>query len=315
MALSFREAVLEPLKPLTAQAPSGAVIGVIGEDGSGKSALLQLAAGVVQPSSGEVYSSEPRRLVALGDPLNLGPAGVLALDHALARNDALVRARCLMALERLRQAGTTILFASHDQELIRGYSDEVWWLREGQLAARGDPREVLDRYHRHIARRLAEWGRSISQPLTPSLRRGDGRAELVSIQTLDAEDRPAMCLNGGEQMGVRVGVRFSRDVPNPVVGILIRTRIGFEVYGTNTELEGIEFGPVEGGTTVEVTFRFPCGLCPQDYTVTAASHDSDGVWHDWMEDAVAFTVADSRHTAGVARLSANVEVKRIEAAD
>jgi lipopolysaccharide transport system ATP-binding protein len=45
-------------------------------------------------------------------------------------------------------------------------------------------------------------------------------------------------------------------------------------------------------------------LCPQEYTITVASHDPDGVWHEWLEDAVAFLVTDSRYTAGVANLRA-----------
>ena len=83
-------------------------------------------------------------------------------------------------------------------------------------------------------------------------------------------------------------MRFSGEVADPVIGVLIRTRIGLNVYGTNTELENIHFGPMRAGDTVRVTYRFRCELCPGDYTVTAASHDPDGVWHDWLEDAVAF---------------------------
>jgi lipopolysaccharide transport system ATP-binding protein len=91
-----------------------------------------------------------------------------------------------------------------------------------------------------------------------------------------------------------------------VIGILIRTRIGLNVYGTNTELENLHFGSVRAGEAVRVTYRFCCDLCSGDYTVTAASHDPDGVWHDWLEDAVAFAVADDRYTAGVANLRAQV---------
>ena len=46
-----------------------------------------------------------------------------------------------------------------------------------------------------------------------------------------------------------------------------------------------------------MTFEFACDLCPQFYTITAASHDPDGVWHDWMEDAVGF----SRHRLALHR--------------
>ncbi len=287
------------------------MIGVIGEDGSGKSALLRLASGMVQPVSGEVRATEPRRFIAIGDPLNLGPVSVLALDHALARSDALVRARCLMAVDRLRRNGATVLMTSHEADLIRRCSDEVWWLDDGRLRAKGDPQEILESYHRHIAQRLVEWGRSVSQPLAPSLRRGDGRAELIAIEILDAGGAAAMVLESGREMAVRVTVKFAAEVADPVVGIMVRTRIGFEVFGTNTELEKLPLGPVRAGETVRVTFRFNCDLCPRDYTLTAASHDPDGVWHDWMEDAVAFAVTDSRYTAGVARLAARAEMEKV----
>ena len=59
---------------------------------------------------------------------------------------------------------------------------------------------------------------------------------------------------------------------------------------------------------LELTFAFRCELCPQEYTLTVASHDPDGVWHDWLEDAVAFAVSDGRYTAGVANLRAQVSL-------
>jgi lipopolysaccharide transport system ATP-binding protein len=110
-------------------------------------------------------------------------------------------------------------------------------------------------------------------------------------------------------MSIRVSVRYAAEVKDPVIGILIRTRIGLNVYGTNTELEQLHPGPVAAGDTLRITYSFECALCPGDYTITAASHDPDGVWHDWQEDAVAFAVSDSRYTAGVANLRARVSAE------
>ena len=118
---------------------------------------------------------------------------------------------------------------------------------------------------------------------------------------------PSTIFRFGETMAIRVVVRFAERVEDPVIGIMIRTRIGMNVYGTNTELEKLKLGPVEAGRVICVTYRFVCTLCPAEYTVTAASHDPDGRWHDWMEDAVGFTVCDSRYTAGVANLRARVD--------
>jgi hypothetical protein len=93
-----------------------------------------------------------------------------------------------------------------------------------------------------------------------------------------------------------------------VVGMMIRTRIGLNVYGTNTELERLKLGPCAAGSEIRVEFAFRCELCPQEYTLTVASHDPDGVWHDWLEDAVSFSVTDDRYTAGVANLRATVTI-------
>jgi lipopolysaccharide transport system ATP-binding protein len=132
----------------------------------------------------------------------------------------------------------------------------------------------------------------------------------VSLETLDENGLPTQVWQSGRPVSVAVRVRFERAVADPVVGIMLRTRIGFEVYGTNTELEGLRLGPCQAGETLRVTFSFPCDLCPREYTLTAASHDPDGVWHDWLEDALAFSVVDERYTAGVANLRARVRVER-----
>ena len=311
MAVIFREVSFPPLESLSATAPNGAVIGLIGEDNSGKRILLRLAAGDDKPLSGQVSFDEPARLIGVADALNFAPVATLALDHALARHDALVRFRTLVALDRLRRAGATIFLSSHEQDLLRTLCDEVWWLHEGKLAAKGDPAEVIEKFNRHVSQRLRDWGQTVSQPLSSALRRGDGRAELLSVETLDADEKPTMVWESGQPVAVRVVVRFAAAVPDPVVGIMIRTRIGFEVYGTNTELERVTLGPCQPGDTLKVTYSFRCDLCPQQYTLTAASHDPDGVWHDWLEDAVAFAVTDSRYTAGVANLRAAVKVEKL----
>lgn len=294
MAIEIRAAATGPLKQINVSAPNGAVIGIVGESGSGVKELLQAAGG---------------RYLGPVDRLDFSSVPVLALDHTLAFCDALEQAGAAARIEMLRRAGSTILLASHDMELLRLLADEVWWIDRGELRSKGDPLEVLDAYREHIAVRRREEGRQNSVALAAAIRRGDGRAEILAIETLGEDDRPAIVVRSGERMTIRVRVKFHAAVEDPVVGIMIRTRIGSEVYGTNTELERLRLGPVSAGQTVAVAYRFACHLCPQEYAITAASHDPNGVWHDWMEDALAFSVTDSRYTAGVANLRAQASVE------
>jgi lipopolysaccharide transport system ATP-binding protein len=242
-----------------------------------------------------------------GDPMPDVPGNYI-LDHALSRSDAVAKSLAVARLLQLRREGATIALVSHDESLLESCADEIWWIREGELIARGGPSEVLALYRRHVAEALRTAGSNKVPRLAPTMRHGDGRAVLEGVELLDANGVPATIFRSGEEMAIRVTVRFAGPVADPVIGIMIRTRVGLNVYGTNTELEQLKLGPVEAGSVARVTYKFQCALCPADYTVTAASHDPDGVWHDWMEDAVGFTVSDFRYTAGVANLKARVEV-------
>jgi ABC-type methionine transport system ATPase subunit len=308
MAIEFRGVRLAPLRDLTVSAPNGAVIGVVGEKGAGKAALLRLASGQAKPEAGEVIAEGERRYVGPLDALQLSPVDILAIEHSLAHHDALVRARALAGIGRLRSAGATVLIVSHELDLLQSLCDEVWWLDQGELLQRGNPREVLDAYRASIAEKVRAWGATLKSPLLPAMRRGDGRAEILALETLDAAGNPTAVWRSGENAAVRVVVRYHDRVDQPVIGILIRTRIGLEVYGTNTELEKADTGNCAAGERLRIEFAFRCDLCPGEYTITAASHDADGTAHDWLDDAVAFTVADSRYTAGVANLRATVKV-------
>src|SRR5690349_19958391 len=312
MSLEFRNAVLAPLSGISVVAPPGVIIGVIGEKASGVTELLKLAGGAVQPQSGEVVAGPERRYVALGESLNLAPAAVIALDHSLAIQDAVVRARTLTGLDRMRRAGATVLLASHEDSLLELLCDEVWWLDGGRIAAKGDAKETLAKYRRHVAERVRAWGETIPARLAPAFRHGDGRAELLSIETFGPEGKPTIVWKSGEMASVRATVQYNQAVEDPVLGLLIRTQVGFEVYGTNTELERIKLGPRAAGDSVTVAFSFLCDLCPRAYTLTMASHDPDGTVHDWLDDAIAVTVTDERPTAGVANLRAKVTVEKAE---
>jgi lipopolysaccharide transport system ATP-binding protein len=260
--------------------------------------------------SGAIELSGFARLLALGDALDLSPTAVLLIDHSFAHQDALVRERAAIAIDRLRRAGSTTLLVSHEDDLIRRLADEVWWLHEGKLAGRGDPDEILAAYRKHVSAQVRAWGETLEAPLTPRMRRGDGRAEILGVETIGENGHTTMVWRSGELAVAKVRVRFRDAVNEPVVGMMIRTRIGLNVYGTNTELEAVKLGPCAAGEVLEISFAFRCELCPQEYTLTVASHDPDGVWHDWLEDAVAFSVSDNRYTAGVANLRATVSVTR-----
>ena len=210
----------------------------------------------------------PRQLLGPGDALNFAPVPLLLLDQTLAGHDLLVRERAVVALDRLRRSGTTTLVVSHDEDLLRRLADEVWWLQEGKLAARGAPDEVLGAYRKHIAHRIRAWGDTVTAPLARASAGATAGPRCCAWRPIGEQGRPTSVWRSGELAVVRVTVRFHQAVEDPVIGILIRTRIGLNVYGTNTELEKLKLGPCAAGETLQLTFAFRCELCPGHYTLT-----------------------------------------------
>ncbi len=252
---------------------------------------------------------------------------ILVVDEALSVGDAIFSNRCVQKFHEMKERGVTVVLVSHDLALVKLICDRAMLLYQGQDQAQGTPDEVVNRYNAIVLDRQRRFAASAARPakptapvaaggLAPSYRHGDGQAEVMRADLLDETGAPVRVLQSGETATVRVVARFAERHPHPVVGMMLRTRIGMEVYGTNTLLEqvGGDLGPLEPGDQLEVTFRFACWLSPQEYTLTVATQSPDGTSHDWLDDVLSFQVIDSRHTAGVANLHADVTARRIAAA-
>lgn len=250
------------------------------------------------------YSSGMYVRLAFSTAIHVEP-DILIVDEALAVGDAVFANRCVRKFEDLRRRKITVLFVSHDLGLVKQLSDRSVLLLNGRVEAQGAPNDVINRYIGLVLAR--QEARQRESALKASYRHGDGVSEILGIDILNSRGEPAAGIASGEPITVRVRARFHRPKSDPMVGILIRTRIGMDVYGTNTRIEQASLGDLQPGDELEVCFRMECWLTPQQYTLTAAIQDADGSSHDWLDDAIAFEVVDARAAAGVANLRAKVE--------
>ncbi|MDA1315248.1 MAG: Wzt carbohydrate-binding domain-containing protein [Acidobacteria bacterium] len=296
------------------------VVGLSGPRGSGAVELLRLIAGQQRPESGVVEgfenaalaeasftSADPAEIQRSIDEALSSAADVILIGPSLALADAVFQHGAMARIQDLKRRGRWIFLASQDLSLLERRCDEVVVMRDGAVSERGDPQETIRNYRAWL---IEQYKKTAGGEVRPVARHGDERVRVGSIEIHDAAGRPVQVVQSGERITVLVTLEFLADVAEPVAGILIRSRVGINVYGTNTELEKVSFGPCRAGEHVELRFSFDCNLCAEQYTLTVASHDPDGVAHDWLEEAIFFTVADTRYTAGVANLRASVEVEK-----
>ena len=248
------------------------------------------------------YSSGMYVRLAFATAIHVDPE-ILVVDEALAVGDAVFANRCVRKFEELKQRKVTVLFVSHDLGLVKQLSTRAIFLLNGRIAAEGEPRDVINRYIGMVL------GGGASVPLrngNASHRHGDASSEVTSVQILNSRGESVRSVASGEAITVRVRSRFRHAKSDPMVGILIRTRIGTDVYGTNTRIEQINLGNFQSGDQLQVDFHFECWLTPQEYTLTVATQNPDGTSHDWLDDVLSFQVVDTRSTTGVSNLRATV---------
>ena len=250
------------------------------------------------------YSSGMYVRLAFSTAIHVDPE-ILIVDEALAVGDAVFANRCVRKFHELRERKVTVLFVSHDLGLVKQLSDRAILLLNGRIAAQGEPKDVINRYIGVVLEKQTPVARE--ERVRASFRHGDGASEIRDVRILNSRGEETASVASGEPITVRVRSRFLRETTDPMVGILIRTRIGMDVYGTNTRIEQAALGSFAAGDELEVDFQLECWLTPQSYTLTVATQNADGSSHDWLDDAIAFDVVDTRIAAGVANLRAKIE--------
>ncbi len=260
----------------------------------------------------KTYSSGMYVRLAFATAIHTEP-DILVVDEALAVGDAVFANRCVRKFQQLQEAGVTVVFVSHDLGLVKQVCSRAVFLLKGEIQEDGDPSAVVNRYVGMVLERERQFQGNgwpaTSESLPASNRHGDRLSEVTTVELHGPDGQPTRTLVAGDPARVRVVARFHEEQPDPMVGMLIRTRTGMDVFGTNTRLENVKVPSCRMDDTLEVEFSFNCWLTPQEYTLTVATQHPDGHSHDWLDDVITFRVLDPRQLAGVANLHPTVECR------
>ena len=258
------------------------------------------------------YSTGMYVRLAFSTAIHVDPE-ILIVDEALAVGDAIFANRCIQKFEELKERGVTVLFVSHDLGLVKRLSNRAIFMLNGKIEAEGSPRDVVNRYVGLVhERRIRPAGADEDQRgrLPGSFRHGDGTSRITAVEIRNAAGQSVNVITSGEPVSISLCSRFDRDSRSPIVGILIRNRLGIDVFGTNTRLEQVALGDFRAGETLEIEFAFDCLLTRQEYTLTVAVQNSDGTSQDWVDDCLGFNVVDARDIAGLANLKTKIDWRR-----
>jgi lipopolysaccharide transport system ATP-binding protein len=270
------------------------------------------------------YINQPVRTYSTGMAVRLAFSvatavrpDVLIVDETLSVGDAYFQHKCIRRLKEFQEGGTTTLFVSHDPTVVKTLCGRALLLDAGRLVQDGPPDRVLDYYNALIAKREAnqEILEAESEGGRMTTRFGTFEAHIAEIDLQGVNGQTARAFSVGEWARIRVRVEFSSPVDDPTIGILIRDRVGNDIFGTNS----FHLAPIRGSygpcDELLVDYEAQLNLGPGAYTLTAAVHtDASHLinTYDWWDKVIGFEVVPGPepHFIGSAWLPVRLRVDR-----
>jgi lipopolysaccharide transport system ATP-binding protein len=214
--------------------------------------------------------------------------------------DAYFQHNSFARIREFKEQGTALLFVTHGMADIRTLCDQVILIDQGRMLREGPPDEVVDYYNALIAlkenatlnvlqeRQESGWLRT---------RSGTGEATLVDFVLSDATSGEIVqTVRVGQRVKLTARVVMSADLPQLVLGYMLRDRLGHVVWGTNTWHTGQVVNRLHAGEHLEFRVEFTCTLGPGSYSfspslVSTDTHLVDN--YEWIDNALVFDVVNN----------------------
>jgi lipopolysaccharide transport system ATP-binding protein len=220
---------------------------------------------------------------------------ILIVDEALSVGDAYFQHKSFDRIRQFRDQGTTLLFVSHSPGAVKTLCDRALLLDQGLLVRDGPPDAILDYYNAMIAaQRVGYEIRQTESATGRKITRSGTRDASIEDIDLLVGGQSARAVRSGDAVVLRIAIAVHVPVGELTVGVLIRDRLGNDVFGTNTFHLGRSRSQVPAGELTCIEFSFPSlALGAGSYSVAAALHEGDThtvANFDWWDRALVFQV-------------------------
>lgn len=210
---------------------------------------------------------------------------VLLIDEVLAVGDEEFAAKCLRKIREFQAAGKTIVLVTHDMDTVLEFCENAILLRNGELIASGDPREVVTAYRSYVEER------------EPTLRApSSGPASIGEV--LWQSSHEGNWIDATDPVSLRVGLVGADVAAGTVVRLQIWSDDGLLLFETDTHMHGLVIPSFKGNQ--DVVFELAAlhlGAGSYHAAVEVAA-DPDAVPWDRVENAYSFVVTGTDRGKG-----------------
>ncbi|NWF64508.1 MAG: ABC transporter ATP-binding protein [Chloroflexi bacterium] len=259
---------------------------------------------------------------------------IMIVDEALAVGDMKFQVKCMSALRRRQEAGSTILFVSHDINAIRSLCTRAIYLDAGQMRQIGPAVEVANAYFKamreEIDAELTQFKRASSakdKPVMPRaelpdfkdsqlprpeqmrqfeqsvsmFRMGAGGARILYADLLDDQGGSLELVEFNQSVWVRI-LFESHEEKELTVNFYIKDDKNIPITGSNLALSNHPLLRVKPGERFLVKYHIPAlplqhGIYSLNVSLmepTTSTINAPVVFVDYIENALVFNVASRK---------------------
>lgn len=253
----------------------------------------------------KTYSSGMIARLAFATATSLKP-DILIIDEALAVGDIFFQQKCFNRIHSFIKSGITVLFVSHDLNVINSLCSRAILIDKGKILFDGRSEDTCNFYNGYISTRN-EFRKDLKFNINKN-KWGLGFANVISIKITNVDYETISSIITGEKVILSIVVKINIDLPILVLGFSIKNQLGQTIFGTNTHYHNMSLKNVKVNEHYIFECSFHANLGPGEYTISTSLVDSANHIennYEWLDFALRFEVINTNINYFIGNTSLN----------
>ncbi|MBD3270374.1 ATP-binding cassette domain-containing protein, partial [Candidatus Peregrinibacteria bacterium] len=213
-------------------------------------------------------------------------ADLYLCDEILAVGDESFQKKCLKTFRNWHAEGKTIVFVSHNTDLVQEFCTRAVLIENGRLACEGEPITVINEYHARIAQKESQ--------------KHNFAGNSLQIKKVTSDQSKAT----REKISIQIHYHALETIQNPIFGIGIHYHDGTHITGPNTKTSNFPIDKIEGEGIIECELQNQ-NLLAGTYLISASCFNHDLTFaYDYHDKKYPLTITKNQENQyGVVDLS------------
>ncbi len=218
---------------------------------------------------------------------------ILLVDEVLAVGDWPFQAKCFERMDRFCREGTTLVFVSHNMDVIKRMCPKTILLNKGGIEINGQTTQAIDTYYKLFSQDRINYVSGETKA-----------ASIDGVELLNASGKSNNTFRAGDMALLRYWVTFYEEAVAPEFGFFIKRPDQVCMVSTGSKDLGIAPEQCKKGSRYKIEFNFDVNLLKGIYHIGVEVRDRRFKdYYDYIDRAITIMVQEDYAHGGYTHLN------------